>query len=648
MSSSTRPRKLLPAWLAASVTYAAAAVLVTWPLAARLGTHLPGPSADSLLHYWNGWWVKRALLTGTPPYRCDVLFYPQGVSLATHNLAWLQILLWLPLQALFGGLAGYNLALLAQLVTCGLSAYALAFQVTRDRLAALVAGLIYLAWPFRISQLDHPNLVGTMLVPLLLFCLQRLVRRRRARDGIWVGLCAAGVGIARWQVLIPAGLLAAIWLVCQGRQVANARVFRGLALAALVAMLILAPFGLMLLRAQAEAPAELVREERVMQTDLLAFVTPPAGHPLLGKLTASLYDRYYAARTPHRRFPMYVGLSVLALSVLGVATRRRKVLPWLVSALVLGALALGSSLCVGGREIAGIPTLYGLLEPLRLFCLMREPDRYGLFVALPMAMLASYGLSWLTGCTWLGGAKGTLVTALVSIFVIGEYLQVPVPTTHPLLSPYYDQLRDGVEAGAILNLPLDTMQAKWYMFAQTTHEHPIVLGNLSRLPADAYAYVQGDLWLAEIAAHDEMPPWQNSITNALGRLRADGVTHLILHKNRVGADRIAHWRRYLAMQPLYEDEFLVAYTTDPQASEHYAVVPLWDGLGPVDVRVSTDCQRPGGLVAVDIVWGTEAAMASLPDLRIALQSDSGAGVDAAFPLLPDGGDTGGLPADALT
>ena len=615
-------------------------------MAARLGTHLPGPSADSLLHYWNGWWVKRALLTGTFPYHCDVLFHPHGVSLATHNLAWFHILLWLPLQALFGGLTGYNLTLLGQLAACGLSAYALALQVTRDRFAALVAGLIYLAWPFRISQLDHPNLVGTMLVPLLLLCLRRLVRHQRARDGIWVGLCAAGAGIARWQVLIPAGLLAAIWLACQGCQATNARVIRGLALAALVAALILAPFGLMLLRAQTEAPAELVREESVMQTDLLAFVTPPAGHPLLDELTASLYDRYYAARTQHRRFPMYVGLSVLALSALGVATRRRKVLPWLVSALVLAALALGSSLRVGGDEIVGIPTLYGLLEPLRLFRLMREPDRYGLFVALPMAMLAGHGLSWLTERRWLAGRRAAMAAVLVSAIVIGEYLQVPVPTMHPLLSPYYDALSADEQAGTVLNLPLDAMQAKWYMFAQTTHERPIVLGNLSRLPADAYAYVQRDPWLAEIAAHDEMPPWQTSITKALGRLRADGVTHLILHRNRVGADRIAHWQRYLAMQPLYEDELLVAYTTDPQANEHYAVVPLWDGLGPVGVRVSTDCQRPGGLVAVDVVWGTETAVAPLPDVRIALQSDSGVGADAAFPLLPDG-DTGGLPADAL-
>ncbi|MCD6301915.1 MAG: hypothetical protein J7M15_00125, partial [Anaerolineae bacterium] len=445
---------------------------------------------------------------------------------------------------------------------------------------------------------------------------------------------------------IPAGLIVTIWLACQGRRLTSARVARGLALAVVVAALLLAPFGLMLLQAQTEAPAELIRDETVMQTDLLAFVTPPAGHPLLGKLTAPLYDRYYASR-PHRRFPMYIGISVLALATLGVMVGPRKALPWLGSALLLAVLALGSSLRVGGREIAGIPTLYGLLEPVRVFRLMREPDRYGLFVALPMAMLAGYGLDWLTARTWLGGFRGTLTMALLGLVVVGEYLQIPVPTMHPLLSPYYAQLREDPDAGAILNLPLDTMQAKWYMFAQTTHQHPIVLGNLSRLPVEAYGYVASDPWLREIANHGEMPPWEASITEALGRLRADGVTHIILHKNRVGVDRIAHWRRYLTMQPLYEDEFLVAYTTEPRANDQYAIAPLWRGLGPVDVRVSTGCQRPGGLVAVDVVWGTVEETAPLPKVRLSLQSEQGAGVDAVFPLLPDR-EVNGLPSDTLT
>jgi len=611
-------------------------------------TDLPGPSADSLLHYWNGWWVRQALLTGSNPYQCDLLFYPNGVSLATHNLAWVQIALWFPLQALFGGLAGYNLALLITLVACGLAAYALVLELTADHRAALVAGLIYLAWPFRISQLDHPNLVGTMLVPLLLLGMIHLLRRPRWWGGLLVGLCAAGVGVARWQALIPAGLMGVVWLAFQGRSLFIAPRLRALLVGGVVAALLLAPFAFMLFNAQEAAPTELIRDEEAMQTDLLAFVTPPAGHPLVGRLTGPLYDRYYEQRTPHRRVPMYVGVSVVALSIVGLATGRRRAWPWAVMALLVGGLALGSTLRVGGREVAGVPTLYGLLAPLRVFRLMREPDRYGLFLALPMAVLAGQGLAWLLGRRGLQRAGwGLGATALVGLIVVGEYLQTPVSTMHPVLSPYDAQLRADPDAGAVLDLPLDTMQAKWYMFAQTTHQRPIVVGNLSRLPADALAYVSADPWLSELAAHDEMPPWQTSVTEALGRLRADGVTHIVLHKNRVGADRIAHWRRYLAMQPIYEDDAIVVYTTAPRANQHYALVPLSERLGPVDVRLSTDCQRPGGIVTVDVIWGTSAEVAPVPNLRLVLEDAAGTVmVESTYPLLADVG-ADGLPADAI-
>ncbi len=644
----TPDRKNAWPWLVAGLIYVAAAVLVTWPLAQRMATDLPGPSADSLLHYWNGWWVRQALLRGRTPYQCDLLFFPNGVSLATHNLAWWQIALWLPLQAVLGGLAAYNVAVLLTLVACGLAAYALALEVVGDRRAALVTGLIYLAWPFRISQLDHPNLVGTMLVPLLLLGLVRLVRRPRLGQGLLVGICAAGVGLARWQALIPAGLLAGVWLVSQGKGLLAGPTLRALAVAGVVAALLLAPFAFMLFNAQEAAPAALIRDEEAMQTDLLAWVTPPSGHPLFGEITRPLYDRYYAERTPHRRVPMYVGVSVATLGIIGLASAGRKAWPWAIMVLIIGGLALGSTLHVGGREIGAVPTLYGLLAPIKVFRLMREPDRYGLFVALPMAVLAGQGLAWLLGRARLARTGWALsVTVVVAAIVLGEYLQVPVPTQHPALSPYYAQLRADPDAGAVLDLPIDTMQAKWYMFAQTMHQRPIVVGNLSRLPTDALAYVTADPWLSELAAHQEMPPWQTSLTAVLGRLHADGVTHIVLHKNRVGADRIAHWRRYLAMQPLYEDEQIVVYTTAPKANQHYALTPLWDGLGPVDVRLSTDCQRPGGIVTVEVVWGTSTAVDSLPDVRLALEDAAGnVAVEMTYPLIGDR-PASALPGDAL-
>lgn len=169
------------------LAYAAVAVATTWPLAARLTTHLPGGTTDTLVHYWNGWWVGRALSTGQTPFYTPLLFHPAGIGLTTHNFAWLNVAAWLALRPWVGGIAAYNLPLLANLVACGFAAFLLARDLTGDRGAAFLAGLIYQCWPFRLAQLDHPNLISTQWIPLFMLFLARTVRRGRWQDSVLAG-----------------------------------------------------------------------------------------------------------------------------------------------------------------------------------------------------------------------------------------------------------------------------------------------------------------------------------------------------------------------------------------------------------------------------------------------------------------------------
>ena len=66
---------------------------MTWPLIARLGTHLPLGNADIWLNYWNLWWWKVALFEGRSPYFTDLIFFPGGAPLGLHthspaNMLW--------------------------------------------------------------------------------------------------------------------------------------------------------------------------------------------------------------------------------------------------------------------------------------------------------------------------------------------------------------------------------------------------------------------------------------------------------------------------------------------------------------------------------------------------------------------------------
>ena len=103
------------------IAYASLACITTWPLVARIATHLPGGSYDTFLHYWNVWWVQRALSGGQSPFYTSLLFYPEGVSLVTHNVPWFNALLWSLLEPLLDGIVAFNLGLIFKFYLCGCS-----------------------------------------------------------------------------------------------------------------------------------------------------------------------------------------------------------------------------------------------------------------------------------------------------------------------------------------------------------------------------------------------------------------------------------------------------------------------------------------------------------------------------------------------
>jgi hypothetical protein len=642
------------------VAYAGVAVATTWPLVARLSTHLPGGTTDTLVHYWNGWWVGRALSTGQTPFYTSLLFHPAGISLTTHNFAWLNIGAWLALRPWVGGFAAYNLALLANLAACGFAAFLLARDLTGDRGAAFLAGLIYQCWPFRLAQLDHPNLISTQWIPLFMLFLIRTVRRGRWQDGVLAGTFLALTGYTRWQLLIPAAILGGIYLVCAlpARWAPRPRQGLALLLAGGVAALALAPPMLLMAGQWGTAPANLLveGEEITMQTDLLAYLTPNGSHPVLADLTQPAYERYYADRSQGRRFPAYVGFAALALALLGVWRARWTALPWLGTALVLVSLALGPVLRVNGQLYTAAPMPYRLWGRVFVVRLLRFPDRFNMFLALPVAVLAAYGVaSVLARARRRGGRacpeRGRRATAIACALggaILFEYLAMPVPMQDTQLSPYYAQLASQPDDFAVLNLPIDPQQAKLYMFAQVIHGHPILQGKTARFPEGTYAYLDTHPWLWGLRQSGEMSPEITDVGRQLASLAQDGVRYVILHKELIDVDRLARWQRTLLSRPRFEDEQIAVYATSPLAGRDFELADeLAPGIGPIRVLTSTGCLNPGRVLEVDVGWGATATPGQDFDVRLTLVEEAGSGYqEEVFPL-SQAWPTGEWPANAM-
>ena len=611
------------------LAYLAVAVMVTWPLVRELNTALPGDSTDILVHFWNGWWVGEALSARESPFYTNYIFYPNGVSLIYHNIAWLTVVPWLLLRNLFESTAAFNLVFIVNLLLCGVGAFLLVSVVTGQRLPAFLGGIVYLAWPFRLSQLDHPNLVSTYWIPFTVLFLVLTIRRSRVGYAVLTGVALALVGYTRWQLLIPTAFVIVAYLIgIAPRWLFSRRHWLSLFLAAGVAAILLTPplylLGQNLGSTQATSD-DLLREgeESVMQTDLLAYVTPGETHPWWGDHFRPLYARYYFDRSEGRRYPAFIGFTVLLLAAVGVWHHRREGIPWLLIAGMLILLAMGLVLRIGGKLFPQVPTPYSLLQPLYVVRLIRVPDRFNVVLALPFAVLAAYGYGFLSSQIKGWRLRSTFM-ALTVLLVLVEYLAIPIPRQDVRISPFHTEKAQDELQSAILDLPIDLQKAKTFMFAQTVHGRPLVHGKIARIPPGAYSYMNGNPWLSVLRLNKEMAPWLSDVSRQLNTLAEDGVADIILHKSAVGEARLSRWQNYLSIRPRYEDDEIAVYTTSPEENVDFTLQKaLQPGVGPVDMRLSTSCLNAGEPLEADVSWGTTQALDVAYQARLALVDGDG-------------------------
>ncbi len=184
--------------------YAAAAVLVTWPLAIHLTDRigaLHGPG-DPYLNLWIlGWglhaWTTdpASVLTGRV-FNANI-FHPAENTLAYSDNFLLQALALSPVYALtHDAVLCYNLLLLLSLALSGVAMHALVRSLTGSQPAAFVAGLAWACWPYRTAHLLHLQLQALYFLPLALLFLHRIVAGRQWRDAAALGLMAALQAIA--------------------------------------------------------------------------------------------------------------------------------------------------------------------------------------------------------------------------------------------------------------------------------------------------------------------------------------------------------------------------------------------------------------------------------------------------------------------
>lgn len=614
------------------VIYFLLALIATWPIGGTFGTAVPGSEGDVWVHLWTFRWVRDSLAAGEGFLYTDLLYGPDGVSLATHNFAWFHIALWIPLQALIGEASAYSLIFIFGFSLTAFTTYVFVNDILKNRVAAFLAGLIVGFWPYTLSHHNHPNLIFIGFVPLALFCITRFFRRPAFSTSIMVGLSIGMIAIVRWQLLIysfPLILIYTIYVAVNtyfssddesglSRDAYIQNVFRYALPALLIGTVLTAasmsPILLNLDSTDFSNSSLNANDTLSGSTDLAAYIVPSRYHRLWGEGTARLTDVFII----NANYTPYLGFGASLLALLGLVGRPRKSLIWFAIGIIYMSLALGPRLLIWSEPVwDSMP--YDLIEGTLLDAVIRRPDRLNILLSIPVAMLAALGLQVIQDIAqftpirpqlvrFFPSTSSIVVPALILIVFV-EYIndypmyQLEVPVWHQQLAQ-----EDG--DFAILDLPRHPRAYdEFYMQYQHVHGKQLVGGHVSRPPAAAFQFVDSISFL-NVIDRVEPNPQTVSVVQDFERLAAANVRYIVLHKGFMAPIYIERWRKIFLTLPTYEDDQVIVYETEAAVNQallsDYQLDPP-QSISLFDHQMTVPAPTQEGLIEAQAVWlSTEA------------------------------------------
>ena len=366
---------------------------------------------------------------------------------------------------------------------------------------------------------------------------------------------------------------------------------------------------------------------------MLAYVLPSRYHPLWGDAAFRLYESFIVNKV----YVAFLGYTTIALAIAGAAKNWQRARFWVLMAVVYVALALGPQLRVNGQLYPQAPMPYRLVGDLFFVRILRKPDRFNIFLGLPVGMLVSLGMAALLrrhlppqgwGGLRGGGRKSAVAVALVGmagVLILGEYCPVPYTTVPAVTPAWYSQL--ALEPGrfAVLDLPMQIQTVdKRYMFYQITHGKPLVEGRVARLPREAFAFMDSVPLLKEIRQVNAMDPALMDVSHQLRLLAEADVRYIIFHRKFIAPEQLAAWQDWLTFEPCHEDTDLVVYRTDPRLGRDFVLdYEMTDAIGLIQATFTPTSVTQAGLVQVEARWGSAATPERDYDVCLNLTSIAG-------------------------
>ena len=147
-----------------------------------------GTSTDAYIKLWDMWYGGQMLAGKADRYYTELMFFPNGVSLAYHPIMIPQIIVVDALKSIMPLSNAFSLSYLMIVFTTALSAYVYLLYLVKEKWIAFFGAVLFGFSPHVVGHPNHPDIAFIATLPLALYFFHRGVLEFRSRFIIVSGL----------------------------------------------------------------------------------------------------------------------------------------------------------------------------------------------------------------------------------------------------------------------------------------------------------------------------------------------------------------------------------------------------------------------------------------------------------------------------
>lgn len=384
----------IPHWVWVAGLYTALAIIT---IGRHVILHMGTVSAsvgtgDPAQYMWAMRWWPYAIEHGLNPFVSHYIWWPVGVNTAQAALIPTAAIFMIPVTALFGPIAAYNVLAILSCALSALTAYLLCRRLIKREMSAIVAGYLFGFSAYEFGQLTgHMNLTLIFLLPVMVHLAHCRFDRDMSRQAYIVAmalvvLLQAGLSTELLAESVGFGALALIclrFLLAGEERTRVDRLLLDTIGAGLLALVVGSPFFYYALISGGFPKGVGPYWDFYAQDLLNAFFPTEAtwlGHNTFAPLSATYSGGGVTGADGYLSIPLVIAFVVWAF---GPERRRPRTRVVLTVATVAFVAALGAHMHVAGFQTVVLP--FDLLKNAPIFNDLL-PSRIAVFTSLAVAI----------------------------------------------------------------------------------------------------------------------------------------------------------------------------------------------------------------------------------------------------------------------